>query len=81
MAIKRSEIIKCTCGGAEFSTLVTLIRHPGQGMSTKVSGYVCRMCSEKVDLERESKLAELRRRKAELEEVEMEIEEMETQNS
>jgi len=39
------------------------------------------MCSEKVDLERESKLAELRRRKAELEEVEMEIEEMETQNS
>jgi hypothetical protein len=76
MAVRHAEKVQCQCLSTEFVSIIELTRHPGQGITTRTIGYKCNLCHEPMDLEKQSKLSELRRKQHELREVEMELSEI-----
>lgn len=81
MPVKHAEKVKCQCASTEFISVIELVRHPGQGITTKTVGYKCNRCQEPMDLERQSKLSELKRRQHELQEIEQELAEIQQESS
>lgn len=81
MPVKHAELVKCQCSSTEFISIISLTRHPGQGITTKTVGYKCNQCQEPMDLERQSRISELRRKQHELQEIEQELQEIHQESS
>ena len=81
MAVKHSENTACECGSIKFEPLYYLVRHPGQGMTPKLAGYKCELCKEPLDMERQSRISELKRKQHELREIEQELAEIHQESS
>lgn len=74
--VRHAERVQCACGSIEFDEIRGLTRHPGQGITSKVVGHRCSDCKQRMDLDRENRVAELKRKQAELKEIEEELSEL-----